>query len=55
MVRLASRSAKPIVIAWSLPESAVGPAVAMLRQSRIPVFDSFALAASAAAALSQGT
>jgi len=54
MVRLASRSTKPIVIAWSVPESAVGPAVAMLRQSRIPVFDSFALAASAASALSPG-
>ena len=52
MVRLASRSSKPIVIGWSLPESAVGPAVAMLRESRIPVFDSFALAASAASALS---
>jgi acyl-CoA synthetase (NDP forming) len=55
MVRLAGRSSKPIVIAWSLPEAAVSPAFAMLRQSRIPVFDSFALAASAAAALSQGT
>jgi acyl-CoA synthetase (NDP forming) len=54
MVRLASRSSKPIVIGWSLPESAVGPAVAMLRRSRVPVFNSFTLAASAASALTLG-
>jgi len=51
---LASRSAPPFPVREQVesgPDVVIG---AMLRQSRIPVFDSFALAATAASALSPG-
>jgi acyl-CoA synthetase (NDP forming) len=51
LVRIGQRSSKPMVVGWSLPEATVQPAVDLLRQAKLPVFDSFALAASAAAAL----
>lgn len=51
LVRLGKRSSKPLVIAWSLPESTVRGPIARLRAAKLPVFDSFALAAAAAAAL----
>jgi acyl-CoA synthetase (NDP forming) len=47
---LRAHTLKPIVVAWSLPESVVGRAFSILRQARIPVFDSFALSVSALSA-----
>jgi len=42
---------KPIVVAWSLPESACGDAYSVLREARVPVFDSYSVGLVAAGAL----
>lgn len=52
--RLRARTLKPIVVAWSLPESVVGHAFSILRAARIPVFDSFGLSVSALSATMRG-
>jgi acyl-CoA synthetase (NDP forming) len=51
IVELSATTDKPIVVGWMLPESTVAEAFALLREHRIPVFDSVTLACSAADAL----
>ena len=53
IIRSARLSGKPIVVGWSLPESACPDAFRMLREARLPVFDSYSLALLAAASLTR--
>jgi acyl-CoA synthetase (NDP forming) len=48
---VSGETTKPIVVAWTLPRSAIAQADEILRAARIPVYDSFALATAAVAAL----
>jgi acyl-CoA synthetase (NDP forming) len=50
VTELHAHTSKPMVVAWSLPESVVGSAFSILRKARIPVFDSFGLSVSALSA-----
>jgi len=52
--QLRERTKKPIVVAWTLPESTVASAFRALRTARIPVFDSFDLSMSALSAAMLG-
>ena len=51
LVALFEQAGKPVVVGWSLPQTSVQSAVQLLRDSRIPVYDSFGLATAAVAAL----
>jgi acyl-CoA synthetase (NDP forming) len=46
LAQLRERTRKPIVLAWTLPESTVASAFRALRAARIPAFDSFDLSMS---------
>jgi acyl-CoA synthetase (NDP forming) len=50
---LRAHTSKPIVVAWTVPELAAGRAFTMLREARIPVFDSFSLGVSALSAIAR--
>jgi acyl-CoA synthetase (NDP forming) len=50
VAHLRERTKKPIVLAWTLPESTVASPFRTLRTARIPVFDSFDLSMSALSA-----
>jgi acyl-CoA synthetase (NDP forming) len=51
IVDVAQHATKPLVVGWMLPEATVGDQFRLLREHRIPVFDSIGLACAAVAAL----